>query len=194
MKKQTKKPNRKKEDLNKLLREATSKDDETRYNTFKVLQKISQNNPKTLYKHWSFFENLLTSKNTYHKSLAVQILANLTKVDTENKFQKIFNQYYNLMNDSIIVARNIVANSGKIATAKPDLQDRIIEKLMNIDETTQKHKDLLKGDAIESFDLIFEHAKNKKVILNFVKEQRDCESPRTRKIAEKFLNKRIRVN
>ena len=183
-----------KQHLTKLLEEVISKNDETRYNSFKILHQISQSNPEKLYSNWIFFEDLLKSKNTYHKSLAVQILANLTKVDTENKFQKIFSQYYSLMDDSVIVARNVVANSGKIALYKPYLENRIIEQLLNVDKTTQKHKGLIKGDAIEAFDVIFEQTKNKRTILNFVKDQLNCESPRTRKIAKEFLNKRSRIH
>ena len=43
-----------------------------------------------------FFVNLLSSDNTYHKLSAIRIIANLTKIDTENKFEKIFNRYYDL--------------------------------------------------------------------------------------------------
>jgi len=63
--------------------------------------------------------------------------------------------------------------------------------LLNIDNASQKHKDLLKGDAIEAFDQYFKEAENKKTILEFAREQLNCESPRTRKKAKEFLEKWI---
>jgi len=65
----------------------------------------------------------------------------------------------------------------------------ITDKLLNIDETNQKHKDLVKAGAIEAFDEYFEEAKDKKKILEFVKDQLKCRSPKTKKKATEFLRK-----
>jgi hypothetical protein len=119
----------------------------------------------------------------------VRIIANLTSVDTKGKFEKIFRKYYNLLNDSVVVAGHVTADSGKIAKAKPNLQGKITNELLKIDKTNQKHKDLIKAGAIESFSQYFEKSKNKKKMINFVKAQLDCESPKTRKIAKGFLKK-----
>ncbi|TEU16100.1 MAG: hypothetical protein E3J21_11410 [Anaerolineales bacterium] len=43
-----------------------------------------------------------------------------------------------------------------IRGAKPSLQARIVERLLGIDETHHKHKDLIKADAIQSFEAFFE--------------------------------------
>jgi len=48
---------------------------------------------------------------------------------------------------------------------------------------------LVKGDIIEAFDEYFEEAEDKREIIEFVKEQLKCDSPKTRKIAAKFLEK-----
>ena len=89
----------------------------------------------------------------------------------------------------MIVAGHLAANSGKIAKAKPELQVKITNKLLNIDKTNQKHKDLVKAGAIEAFDKYFEEAKNKNKILEFVKDQLNSKSPKTRKTAKEFLKK-----
>jgi len=132
--------------LLELLEGILSKEDVIRYNSHKVLYQISEKSPETLYHEWNYFESLLKSKNAYQRSIAVQVLANLTR--------------------------------GKIT-----------DILLNINGTNQKHKGLVKGDAIEAFDQYFEEAKNKEMILKFVREQLNCESPRTRKIAKQFLLK-----
>lgn len=175
--------------LSELLDGLTSKGEIIRYNSFKVLLFISEEHPKVLYPNWEFFVNMINSDNSYWKLSAVRMIANLTKVDTKSMFEKIFNKYYNLLNDSVIVAGHLAANSGKIAKAKPKLQTKITNKLLNIDETNQKHKDLVKAGAIEAFDEYFEEAENKKKILKFVNEQLNSKSPKARKKAKEFLKK-----
>jgi hypothetical protein len=46
---------------------------------------------------------------------------------------------------------------------------------------------LVKAYIIEAFEQYYEHAKNKKKILEFVEEQLNCQSPKTRKKAKEFL-------
>jgi hypothetical protein len=61
--------------------------------------------------------------------------------------------------------------------------------LLNIDQTHHEsgRKDLIKASAIESFNEYFEEIKNKEEVIEFVKTQLRSKSPKTRKLAEKFL-------
>ena len=170
--------------LSELIQEA-----EIRYPSFKALLLISEEHPEMLYPEWDFIADLINSDNSYRKLIAVRLIANLTKADTENKFEKIFNKYYNLLNDSVIVAGHLAGNSGKIVKAKPKLETEITNKLLKIDRTDHKHKELIKGYAIEAFSEYFEEAENKKGIIEFVKNQLKAKSPRTRKKAKEFLKK-----
>jgi hypothetical protein len=172
-----------------LLESLKSKDETERYGSFEVLLRLSEEKPETLYPHWDFLAEMLDAKNAYWKLIAVRLLANLTRADSESKFDKIFDKYYNLLNDSVIIAGHITANSGKIARAKPKLQAEITNRLLNIDKTTQKHKDLIKAGAIESFSEYFAESKDKEKIIEFVRQQLNGESPKTRKIAKEFLSK-----
>ena len=56
----------------------------------------------------------------------------------------------------------------------------------------QRHRDLVKANAIQAFDTYFEESIEKERIMEFVKAQRDCESPKTRKMANEFLKKWIK--
>ena len=178
-----------KEVLSELLEGILSEKDTIRYNSFKALLLISEENPEALYPKWNFWVDMIDSDNAYWKLIAVRIIANLTKADGKNRFEKVFNEYYNLFNDSVIVAGHLAASSGEIAKAKPKLQTKITNKLLNIDKTNQKHKDLVKAGAIEAFDEYFKEAKDKEKILKFVAEQLNSRSPKTRKKAKWFLKK-----
>jgi hypothetical protein len=178
--------------LAKLLDNLRTKNETIRYNSHKVLFSISEQRPKVLYPKWDFFTDLLDSDNTYHKLSAVQLLANLTKADKDNKFEKIFDKYYGLLDDkSFITAAYVSAASGMIAKAKPKLQTKITNRLLNIDKThhTQERIDLAKASVIEAFEEYFDQSKSEKRIVDFVRKQLNCQSPKTRKAAKDFFKR-----
>lgn len=178
--------------LSELLDNLKTKNETVRYNCSKVLNFISEENPEVLYPRWDVFVKLLVSDHTYWKLSVIPLLANLTRIDTEDKFDRIFDEYFSLLNDkSMIPAVWIAANSGKIAKAKPELQTRITNMLMTIDRTRHhpERRDLIKGSAIESFDEYFEEAQNQEEILEFAQKQLNCKSPKTVKIAKEFVKK-----
>ncbi len=179
----------------KVLKEALdgvlSKKDVIRQNSFQALNFLSEKHPDRIYGKWDFFANLIRRGNSFHKYIAIWIIANLAKADPENRFEKLFDDYYGLLGDkSVIPAGHVAAKSGIIALAKPELQGEITNRLLDIDNTVQRHKDLVKAGAIESFDAYFEQSKDQERIIEFVKAQLSCESPKTRRIAKEFLEKR----
>jgi hypothetical protein len=176
--------------IQELLDGVLSKKDAVRYGSFKALNILSEKHPEKLYGKWDFFADLMRSDNTHHKYIAIYIIANLTKADDQNKFEKLFDAYYGLLGDkSVIPPAHVAVNSGKIALAKPKLQTEITNRLLDIDATVQKHKDLVKASAIEAFDAYFKKSKDQERIIEFVKAQLNCESPKTRKMAAAFLKK-----
>ena len=90
-----------------------------------------------------------------------------------------------------MTASHLAANLGKIAKVKPDLRKKITEVLLNIDQTHHEsgRKDLIKAYVIESFHEYFEDIKNKEEVIKFIKNQLKSNSPKTRKIAENFIDK-----
>jgi hypothetical protein len=139
-----------------------------------------------------FFIKLLAHENNIIKWNAQDVIANLTTVDRKDKFNKIFSKYYKgLYDDSMVTAAHVVDNSGAIALAKPKLQIRITNELLNIDETqhSTECKNILKGKAILSFEKYYEQVKNKDQILKFVKKELKNKRPATKKKAEKFFKK-----
>jgi hypothetical protein len=176
--------------LQKLLEGVLSKNDAVRQYSFQALNLLSKKHPERLYGEWDFFADLILKGNSFHKYIAIYIIANLTEADPENKFEKLFDTYYGLLGDkSVIPAAHVAANAGKIALAKPELQLEITNRLLDIDATVQRHKDLVKASAIEAFEAYFEKSKDQKRIIEFVKAQLNCESPKTREKAKAFLKK-----
>lgn len=178
--------------LGEILNGLVSKKETYRYNCVKVLLQITEKQPQILYPHWDYFVELLGSKNAYHRIASIGIIANLTRVDIENRFENIFDQYFDHLDDlSMIVTIYLARNAWKIAKSKPHLQGRITQRLLNIDKThhNQDRKDLIMSGVIQSFEEYFKASSDKHRILAIVEEQLECSSPKTRKMAKGFLDK-----
>jgi hypothetical protein len=182
---------KKSDPIEQYLEGLLSKNEIYRYNCFKVLYLVSEKNPEILYPHWDFFEDHLRSKNEYHKMSAVLIISNLTSVDKEKKFERIFDEFYGcLKSKKTITSIYIVKSSGKIANSKLHLTEKITKILLNVEKIHPgKQIELAKSAAMESFSEYFENIENKGEIIDFVKKQTNSTSPKTRKIAKDFLKK-----
>ena len=155
-----------------LLLSVRSKDNTIRQNSFKTLQVIAEKKPEILYPKWDFFQEMLFSSNNYHKFIAIYILASLTRVDEDNKFNKIFDDYFGILaGDKAMTASHVALNSSVIALNKPELKSKIIDQLMNIDSIHQgKQKELIKAYAIEALMKIQPEAEDKEKIEEFVQD------------------------
>jgi hypothetical protein len=175
--------------ISEALEGILSKKDEIRSNSFKVLMQVSEEQPEKLYPKFDYLANLLGSDNHYQRNISINLLANLAVVDTENKFENIFDKYFrNIDGDRTMVAGQAALNSGKIAKAKPSIQTKITKRLLNIEKTHKgKQIELIKAYVIEAFDKYFAESSDKNEILDFVKAQLGSKSPKTRKLAKKFL-------
>jgi hypothetical protein len=178
--------------LDNVFETSLSKKASIKYKSFKVLTYLSEKQPNLLYPSWDFFVKLLDNKNTFLRSIGARIIANLTTIDEDNKFEKIFNKYYSLLNDkSMINSANVVTYSSIIARAKPQLQNKITDKLISIDKTHHGYecKNIIKGKAIQTFEEYFNEFEDKKRIISFVRNERNNSRTATSKKAEKFLKK-----
>jgi len=177
--------------LSEYLKGLSSKNQIYMENCFNVLKVISEKKPDFLYPHWDFFVNYMKSENHYHKTAAVILISNLTSVDAENKFENIFDEFYvNLKSEKTMMPMYLLKQSGIIINYKPNLEEKITDILLNIDSIHPgKQIELVKSAVIESFSNYFPKAKNKGKIIDFVKNQLESSSPKTKKLAKDFLNK-----
>ncbi len=167
-----------------------------RYGCAKVLMDLSENKPEKLYPHMASFIDLLDSKYRILTWNALAIIANLTKVDADKKFDAIFAQYYSFINDGhMVTVANVVGNSGKIALAKPYLIPKITDELLKVEDLsitphiTEECKRVITQKAIKAIDPFFEEIKNKERVISFVKKHLNSPRKTLRKTAEDFLKK-----
>ena len=97
------------------------------------------------------------------------IIANITLVDTEKKFDTVFNKYSSFLKDEyMITVANTIENLGKIAKAKPYLIQKITKEILDVENIkltphlTEECKKVIVEKAIGSFELFFENIEEKK--------------------------------
>jgi hypothetical protein len=167
-----------------------------RYGCAKVLMDLSEKHPERLHTHMDSFVNLLDSKYRILTWNAIAIIANLARVDRDNKFDAVFDKYYNFLNDEYMVTvANVVSNSAKIALAKPNLVQKITNELLKVENIsttphlTEECKKVIAQKAIESLNVFFEKIEAKSKVISFVKRQLGSPRNTLRAEAEKFLKK-----
>ena len=167
-----------------------------RYGCAKVLMDLSSEHPEKLYPYFDSFIDLLDSKYRILKWNAFAIIANLTQVDTDKKFDAIFDKYYSFLeNEYMVTVANVVANSGKIALAKPYLIPKITEELLKVQDIstsphlTEECKRVIAQHVIKTLDLFFDRIDQKELVISFVKMHLDSPRKKLRTAAEKFLKK-----
>jgi hypothetical protein len=177
--------------IKQAINDLDTNSEKFRNKAFNILLPISENNPELLYSEWHRILSILNKKEVSNKYVAIPLLANMISVDKDNKFEKIFDEFYELLNhESPVVSPHIAGQSGKILKAKPYLQEKILEKLLSTDEKSQcRYKELLKSYVIDALDNCYNEIENKDKIIRFVEKQIYSESPKTKKRAREFLKK-----
>jgi len=165
----------------------------TKYGCSKILQIISEKAPDLLYPQFDFFVSLLDSENNVFKWTSIFILGKLTAVDQENRFDAIFEKFFALLADSVMItAGNVVRAAAEIIKNKPALRPKIIEVLLKVESATyqtEECRNVVLSHAIDTFTKIFPLIENKAPVIRLVKNQLNNPRNGTRKRAEKFLRK-----
>jgi hypothetical protein len=182
-----------KELLHELLDGISSPNPRVKFGSAKILRTISEKCPEMLHSNWAFFVNLLDSKNNILKWNAMDIIANLTTVDSDNKFEGLFKKFYSHLDEgSLITAGHVVDNSGRIALAKPELQHAITKKLLKVESIsvpTAECMNILIGKTIDALSVYYGEIKDKREVVSFVKRQLNNPRKSTRTKAERLLKK-----
>lgn len=167
-----------------------------RYGCAKVLMDFSEEYPEQLYPYIDSIIDLLDSKYRILKWNAFAIIANLTKVDEENKFDAIFEKYYSFLDDDYMVTvANVVGNSSKIAEGKPYLISKITNELLKVQyltigpHLTEECKRVIVQSTIKTLDSFFDEIEQKEKVLSFVKLFVNSPRKKLKNAAQTFLAK-----
>jgi hypothetical protein len=164
-----------------------------KYGSNKVLIIISEKNPAVLYPKLDFFINQLDNENNFLKWGAIEIIANLCRVDSAHHFENIFAKYISpIHGHHMITAANTIKAASKIAGIKHNLAEKIAQEILNVenaDYETTECNNIVIGQAIATLNNLFPQLKSKRPVFEFVQRQLKNKRPATRKKAETFIRK-----
>jgi hypothetical protein len=161
-----------------------------------VLMELSEKQPQQLYPYWDKFVELLDSKYRILLWNAMAVIANLTKVDIDGKFEGIFDKYYsNFNSEYMVTVANLVGNSKTIALSKPNLIPKITAELLKIENLaltphlTSECKLVIAEAAVEAFDGFFDKVEDKGAVVAFVRRQLGSSRASLVRQAQGFLSR-----
>jgi hypothetical protein len=167
-----------------------------RYGCAKMLMDLSKEYSEKLYPFIDSFMKLLDSKYRIITWKAMAIIANLARVDKDNKIDTIFEKYYSFLNDEYMVTvANVVGNSEKIASAKPHMINKITDELLKVESIsltphlTEECRRVIIEKTIKFFSSFFDKIEQKKKVVAFAKRQVNSPRKTLSKTAEEFLAK-----
>ncbi|MEJ2109967.1 MAG: hypothetical protein P8Z37_08645 [Acidobacteriota bacterium] len=182
------------------LVEALEKEKSSKKYAFeKALRIVSEKKPKLVYPYFDFFVSMLDCDNSFLKWGAIITVANMTAVDRDGKFERIFKKYYKpIGGPALIPAANIIGSSARIARFKPELAEKITKEILKVEKAqffskgapSPECRNVAIGQAIDAFNQMYEHLTRKAGVTNFVKRQLTNTRKQVVKKAERFLRNR----
>lgn len=174
-----------------------------KYTCTKVVRLINEQRPELVYPYFEQVASWLKHPNSFIKWDACRILADLAAVDLENKFARIYQDYFDLIHDpQMITAANVIGNAWKIVQARLEWESDITGRLLEVPGIVYLHEgepspecnSIACGHVIECFDHYFNRSANQAEMLLFAEEQRKSTRKAVSKIAVKFLQRHRNQN
>ncbi len=117
------------------LKDFFSQDPKIKYSCAKQAVFISESNPELLYPDFDFFIQFLKGENKILKWTAIQVIGNLSKVDSQKKVDKLIPALIDLLSEeSMIAAANAIKALSEIAKNKPKYSEKILKALLSVEK------------------------------------------------------------
>lgn len=103
------------------------------YTCVKGLRIVSRTHPRLLYAYFNTLVDLMRTSTLLIQNEIVFILANLARVDTQDKIDYFLDTYFEpLEGPHLLTAMSVVKGSLRLIAAKPKLRSRIAGELMRV--------------------------------------------------------------
>lgn len=181
--------------LFEIVREEKSS---VKYACTKIIRMLSEQNPVLIYPYFVAIAKWLHHPNSFIKWDGILTLSNLCAVDREDKFGAIYQDYFSLIRDpQMITAANVIGNAWRIVLARPELENDITGRLLEVPGITYLHKNepspecnrIVCGQVLDCFDHYFDVSKNQAAMIRFAEEQLNSSRKAVAKNAAEFLKR-----
>jgi hypothetical protein len=108
-----------------------------RFAAGKALAATAERDPRRVYAHFDALVVLLQSNSKIVRWNALRVIASLAGVDTERKLDPCLDAYLTpIRGKNLVSAANAIQGAGRIAHVRPDLQDRLIPAILEVERAT----------------------------------------------------------
>lgn len=136
-----------------------AEDADVRYQAFENILALTNEPVLWIYEIWDALLELTKSKNNHARTIAVQLLSNLAKSDSQNRLLNDFDQLIVVTKDEkFVTARHSLQCLWKIAVIKPEFLKIVVEKLTERfnGAAQEKNGTLIRYDILEVFKKAFD--------------------------------------
>ncbi len=124
------------------------------YTCAKALRNLSRTRPRLLYAHFHTFVDLMRTSTLLIQNEIVFILANLARVDTQDKIESFLDDYFEpLEGPHLLTAMSVVKGAVRMATAKPELKNQIVGELLRVQKGKYENKEsrsIIYGEVLDA--------------------------------------------
>lgn len=147
------------------------------YHSFCILNEATKLDPASFYNNWVQFASLLQHPNSYHRNYGMELIANLSPVDCEDRFNAILADFYQqLQHEKVSTAKYCISQSAPILKAKPKLINQVTENIiqaLRFSSRPEKHQNFLLSAFIELISESINENWDKTLTVEFLMAVRD---------------------
>ncbi len=175
-----------------------SKKASIRYACAKQAVALSVESPAELYPDFDFFLQLLQGENKIVKWTAIQVIGNLSRVDSQKKVDTILLSLFALLHDPMMItAANAIKTLGEIGRWKPELKERIASELLKVEgachlnkgKSSPECRNVAIRHVLNALEKLGEEACGRASIRSFLKRQTENTRSNVRERAQALLKK-----
>ena len=141
----------------------TSSDDKVRMNALQGMLKLTDQKVDWVYDIWNGLFEILNHENSFHRSIAIKVICNLAKSDSENRLSGSLGMLLaHTTDEKFITSRQCIQSIWKAALTSKQARKKILEHLEKQFRECrgEKHYNLIRADIIQSILYIYDEEKD----------------------------------
>lgn len=151
------------QDVKKCIDNLASTDDNIRLKALQTILKLTEDQVDWVYEVWDELLAKLNHENSYQRSIAIMVLCNLAKSDTEHRLNVSLDRLLaHTKDDKFITSRQCLQNIWKAAITSKQSREKILAHLEKRfrECAEEKHYNLIRQDIIQSIIFLYEVEKD----------------------------------
>lgn len=157
--------------MNKKVKESidnlASTNDKIRLAALQTILKITDNKVDWSYDVWDDLVEKLDNENSYQRSIAILVLCNLAKSDSENRIGGVLPRLLaHTRDEKFITSRQCLQNIWKVAASSRQAKNLVLDHLEQQFATCaeEKHYNLIRQDIIQSIRLLYDYEEDDRLL------------------------------